>query len=346
MGKLGCLEFAHGSPSPDQAWPAVRNPWNPEHGFTGGSSTGSASAVAAGLVMGALGTDTGGSIRNPASFCGIAGLMPTYGRVSRKGVIPYSFSLDHCGPMAWTAEDCAIMLQAIAAYDPGDPGSADLPVPDYTADLNMGIRGMRIGVIRHFYESHLPPEDETRRAFETALQELTKLGALLEEVKLRELEDYDDCKVIISEAEFFAVHEKDLLERFQDYGANLRFRAVPGGLIRAVDYIQAQRQRAKLVAEMQTLFAGYDAMVTLCTYGPAPKMSADEPTHFFQRPNLTAVFNVTGNPAISICTGFDRMGLPLAMQIVGKPFDEATILRIAHAYEQATPWRRQRPALA
>ena len=346
LGKLGCLEFAHGSPSPDQAWPAVRNPWNPEHGFTGGSSTGSASAVAAGLVMGALGTDTGGSIRNPASFCGIAGLMPTYGRVSRKGVIPYSFSLDHCGPMAWTAEDCAIMLQAIAAYDPGDPGSADLPVPNYTADLNMGIRGMRIGVIRHFYESHLPPEDETRRAFETALQELTKLGALLEEVKLRELEDYDDCKVIISEAEFFAVHEKDLLERFQDYGANLRFRAVPGGLIRAVDYIQAQRQRAKLVAEMQTLFAGYDAMVTLCTYGPAPKMSMDEPTHFFQRPNLTAVFNVTGNPAISICTGFDRMGLPLAMQIVGKPFAEATILRIAHAYEQATPWRRQRPALA
>ena len=320
LGKLGCLEFAHGSPSPDQAWPAVRNPWNPEHGFTGGSSTGSASAVAAGLVMGALGTDTGGSIRNPASFCGIAGLMPTYGRVSRKGVIPYSFSLDHCGPMAWTAEDCAIMLQAIAAYDPGDPGSANLPVPNYTADLNMGIRGMRIGVIRHFYESHLPPEDETRRAFETALQELTKLGALLEEVKLRELEDYDDCKVIISEAEFFAVHEKDLLERFQDYGANLRFRAVPGGLIRAVDYIQAQRQRAKLVAEMQTLFAGYDAMATLCTYGPAPKMSMDEPTHFFQRPNLTAVFNVTGNPAISICTGFDRMGLPLAMQIVGKTF--------------------------
>jgi aspartyl-tRNA(Asn)/glutamyl-tRNA(Gln) amidotransferase subunit A len=345
LGKLGCLEFAHGSPSSDQAWPAVRNPWNTEHGFTGGSSTGSASAVAAGLVMGALGTDTGGSIRNPASFCGIAGLMPTYGRVSRKGVIPYSFSLDHCGPMAWTAEDCAIMLQAIAGYDSYDPGSANLPAADYTAALNGGMRGMRIGVIRHFYESHLPPEDETRRAFEAALQEFTKLGAVLEEVKLRELQEYDDCKVIIAEAEFFAVHEKDLLERFQDYGANLRFRAVPGGLIRAVDYIQAQRQRAKLVAEMQTLFAGYDAMATLCTYGPAPKMSMDEPTHFFQRPNLTAVFNVTGNPAISICTGFDRTGLPLAMQIVGKSFDESTILRIAHAYEQATPWRRQRPSL-
>src|SRR4030095_14324342 len=168
---------------------------------------------------------------------------------------------------------------------------------------------------------------------------------VLEEVRLRELEDYDDCKVIIAEAEFFAVHEKDLLERFQDYGANLRFRAVPGGLIRAVDYIQAQRQRAKLVAEMQTLFAGYDAMVTLCTYGSAPKMSMAEPTHFFQRPNLTAVFNVTGNPAISICTGFDRTGLPLAMQIVGKSFAEGTTLRLAPAYEQATPSRRLRPAL-
>ena len=346
LGKLGCLEFAHGSPSPDQAWPAVRNPWNLEHGFTGGSSTGSATAVAAGLVMGALGTDTGGSIRNPASFCGIAGLMPTYGRVSRRGVIPYSFSLDHCGPMAWTAEDCAIMLHAIAGYDPNDPGSANLRVPDYNAALNDGIHGLRIGVIRHFYEPHLPPEDETRRAFEAAWQELTKLGAVLEDVKLRELEEYDDCKVIIAEAEFFAVHEKDLIERYEDYGANLRFRALPGGLIRAVDYIQAQRQRAKLVAEMQTLFANYHAMVTLCTYGPAPKMSEDKSTHFFQRPNLTAVFNVTGNPAISICTGFDRTGLPLAMQIVGKPFDEATILSIAHAYEQATPWRRQRPALA
>jgi aspartyl-tRNA(Asn)/glutamyl-tRNA(Gln) amidotransferase subunit A len=345
LGKLGCLEFAHGSPSPDQAWPAVRNPWNPEHGFTGGSSTGSASAVAAGLVMGALGTDTGGSIRNPASFCGIAGLMPTYGRVSRRGVIPYSFSLDHCGPMAWTTEDCAIMLRAVAGYDPDDPGSANLAVPDYRAGLNDGIRGMRIGVIRHFYESHLPAGDETRGAFEAALQELAKLGALIEDVQLRELGDYDDCKVIISEAEFFAVHEKDLIERFEDYGANLRFRAIPGGLIRAVDYIQAQRQRHKLANEMQTLFDGYDAMATLCTYGPAPKMSTEEPTHFFQRPNLTAVFNVTGNPAISICTGFDRTGLPLAMQIVGKPFDEATILRIAHAYEQATPWRRYRPSV-
>ena len=346
LGKLGCLEFAHGSPSNDQAWPAVRNPWNPEHGFTGGSSTGSGTAVAAGLVMGALGTDTGGSIRNPASFCGIAGLMPTYGRVSRRGVIPYSFSLDHCGPMAWTAEDCAIMLQAIAGYDPDDPGSANLPVPDYTAALNNGIRGMRIGVIRHFYEPHLPAEDETRCAFEAASQELTKLGAVLEDVKLRELEEYDDCKVIIAEAEFFAVHEKDLIERLEDYGANLRFRALPGGLIRAVDYIQAQRQRAKLAAEMQTLFANYDAMLTLCTYGPAPRMTTDKPTHFFQRPNLTAVFNVTGNPAISICTGFDRTGLPLAMQVVGKPFDEATILRISHTYEQATPWRHRRPSLA
>ena len=345
LGKLGCLEFAHGSPSPDQAWPAVRNPWNTEHGFTGGSSTGSGAAVAAGLAMGALGTDTGGSIRNPAALCGIAGLMPTYGRVSRRGVIPYSFSLDHCGPMAWTAEDCAIMLQAIAGHDPDDPGSADVPVNDYTEHLKQDIQGKRIGVIRHFYESRLSAGDEMRLAFEAALSELSKLGAALEDVTLRELADYDDCKNIISEAEFFAVHEKDLLERPQDFGANLRFRAVPGGLIRAVDYIQAQRQRLKLATEMQTLFARFDAMVTLCTYSPAPRISADDPAQVLQRPNMTAAFNVTGNPAISICTGFDRTGLPLAMQIIGRRFDESTILRVAHAYEQATPWRRARPAL-
>ena len=152
--------------------------------------------------------------------------------------------------MAWTAEDCAIMLQTIAGYDADDPGSANLPVPNYTVGLNDGIRGMRIGLIRHFYEPHLPREDEMRRAFEAALQELVRLGAVLEDVELRELEEYDDCKVIIAEAEFFAVHEKDLVEKLDAYGANLRFRALPGGLIPAVDYIQAQRQRRKLAGEM------------------------------------------------------------------------------------------------
>ncbi len=345
LGKLGCLEFAHGRPSPDQAWPPVRNPWNTNHGFTGGSSTGSGAAVAAGLVMGALGTDTGGSVRNPAAFCGIAGLMPTYGRVSRKGVIPYSFSLDHCGPMAWTAEDCGLMLQTIAGYDPDDPSSMDLSVPNYDERLNDGIQGVRIGLISHFYNDHLSPEDEMRLALEGALTEISKLGARIEEVKLRSLQEYDACKLIISEAEFYAIHEKDLQERPQDYGGNLRFRALPGSLIRAVDYIQAQRKRLKMVSEMQTTFQNYDALVTLCTYRPAPEMGEVDSAALLPEPNMTLPFNLTGNPAISICTGFSRKGLPLAMQIVGRPFEEATILRIAHAYESTTPWRQGRPRL-
>src|SRR5262252_3375855 len=177
LGKLGCLEFAHGSPSADQAWSAVRNPWNPEHGFTGGSSTGSGTAVAAGLVMGALGTDTGGSIRNPASFCGIAGLMPTYGRVSRRGVIPYSYSLDHVGPMAWTAEDCAWILQMIAGYDSEDPGSVERPVPDFRAKFRDRLDGLRIGWIRHFYERDVMADAETREAINETVRTLRDLGA-------------------------------------------------------------------------------------------------------------------------------------------------------------------------
>ena len=151
LGKLACLEFAHGAPSPDQAFPPARNPWNTDHGFTGGSSTGSGTAVAAGLAMAALGTDTGGSIRNPAALCGTAGLMPTHGRVSRRGIIPYSFSLDSCGPLAWTVRDCALMLNAIAGYDAADPSSARLPVPDTVATLDSGADGFRIGVLRHHF---------------------------------------------------------------------------------------------------------------------------------------------------------------------------------------------------
>ena len=172
LGKLACLEFAHASPSSDQAWPQARNPWNRDYGFTGGSSTGSAAAVAAGFVLAALGTDTGGSVRNPASLCGISGLMPTYGRVSRRGVIPYSFSMDHVGPLAWTAQDCALILQAVAGYDPEDPGSADMPVPDFSAPLRRDLKGVKIGWVRHFYEKdrsrtrrRAPPWTKSRRSY-------------------------------------------------------------------------------------------------------------------------------------------------------------------------------------
>ncbi|MCZ6495418.1 MAG: amidase, partial [Alphaproteobacteria bacterium] len=241
LGKLACLEFAHGAPSPDQAFPPARNPWNRDHGFTGGSSTGSGAAVAAGLAMAALGTDTGGSIRNPAALCGTAGLMPTYGRVSRRGVIPYSFSLDSCGPLAWTVEDCALVLNTIAGHDPSDPGSAALPVDDFTDGLGDGIEGLRIGVLRHFFAEDMVADREMAASIDAALAVLAGLGAAVADARARPLMDYHDVKILIGESEFFAAHERDWMARAGDFGASLQYRTAEGGMIPAVDYLQAQR---------------------------------------------------------------------------------------------------------
>ena len=347
LGKLGCLEFAHASPTPDQAWPQVRNPWNTDHGFTGGSSTGSGAAVAAGFVPVAIGTDTGGSVRNPAALCGIAGLMPTYGRVSRRGVIPYSFSLDHVGPLARTARDCAIMLNAIAGYDVDDPGSADIAAPDFTGALNGDIRGLRVGLLRHFYEEEMIADDDTRAAMAETIGVLRDLGAVISEVRARPLLDYHDCKLIIAVAEFYSVHEADFAARFHDYGADLQTKAFQGAFLSASDYLQAQRVRRRLALGMQRTLEPFDVLLTASNFRPAPKIEAKprDSIEFFQKPNITAVFNVTGNPAICIANGFSAGGLPLSCQIVGKYFDEATVLRVADALERVTPWSKTRPVL-
>ena len=347
LGKLGCLEFAHASPTADQGWPQVRNPWNTDHGFTGGSSTGSGAAVAASLVPCAVGTDTGGSVRNPAALCGIAGIMPTYGRVSRRGVIPYSFSLDHVGPLAWTARDCAIMLEAMAGYDPEDPGSADAPAPQLVDALSGDIRGLRIGLLRHFYEEEMLADDDTRAAMNETIRVLRDLGAELTEIRARPLLDYHDCKLIIAVAEFWSVHEQEFAAKFHDYGADLQTKAFQGTFLSAADYLQAQRVRRRLAVEMQQTLAPFDVVLTASNFRPAPKIETKprDSTEFFQKPNITAVFNVTGNPAICIANGFSHDGLPLSCQIVGKYFDEATVLRVADAIERATPWRKRRPVL-
>ncbi|MDX1483708.1 MAG: amidase [Alphaproteobacteria bacterium] len=345
LGKLACLEFAHGAPSPDQAFPPARNPWNPDHGFTGGSSTGSGAAVAAGLAMAALGTDTGGSIRNPAALCGTAGLMPTYGRVSRRGVIPYAFSLDACGPLAWTVEDCALVLGAIAGFDAADPGSADLPVPDFTAGLGRGVAGARIGVLRHFFEDDMVADREMAASIDAALEVLAGLGARVSEARVHPLMDYHDVKTLIGEAEFFAAHEADWLARAGDFGASLQYRTAEGAMIPAVDYLQAQRARRHLATEMDAMFDDFDVLVTATVLDPAPPMARDGGGPRARKPNLTQPFNVAGVPALSVCTGFNAAGLPLAMQIAGRAFDEAAILGVGHAYESATPHRDRRPQL-
>jgi aspartyl-tRNA(Asn)/glutamyl-tRNA(Gln) amidotransferase subunit A len=343
-GKLATHEFAHGGPSFDLPWPPARNPWNREH-FTGGSSSGSGAAIAAGLVPAALGSDTGGSIRGPAALCGIVGLKPTYGLVSRHGVYTNSFSFDHAGPMTWTVEDCAILLQAIAGHDPKDPASASQPASGYRAALTSDIRGLRIGVVRHLHEDDCPVSAEVAAALETALGVLRPLGAELGEARLRPAQDYYDVKVTIAESELLAVHEAALRTRPGDFGEDFLGRGLPAVLVGARDYVQAQRERRRILAETKPVYEKFDVLVTATAGGPAPRLDAWRTIEFWRRPSLTTPFNVTGGPALAQCIGFSAGGLPLSMQIAGLPFAEATVLRAAHAYEQATEWRMRRPRL-
>lgn len=344
MGKLATHEFAHGGPSFDLPWPPARNPWNRDH-FTGGSSSGSGAAVASGMVLGALGSDTGGSIRGPAALCGLVGLKPTYGLVGRTGVMPNSYSFDHCGPLTWTVEDAAIMLQALAGYDARDPASVDVPLPDYRAALTGDVRGFRVGVVRHFYEDDLSATDEVRRALEAAIEVFRGLGAVVEDVKLPPLIDFNDVKILIAESELFSVHRAKLSTVPGDFGTDFLARALPAVMFDSVDYVDAQRRRRQLVDAMQPVYERFDVLLTAAAPSPAPRLDAHRSVAFWERPNLSTPFNVTGAPAMSVCCGFSSTGLPLGMQLAARPFDESTLLRAAHAYEQATPWRANRPAI-
>ncbi len=343
LGKLSTHEFAHGGPSFDLPWPAARNPWNRDH-ITGGSSSGSGAGVAAGLMMGSLGSDTGGSIRNPAALCGLVGLKPTYGLVSRAGVYTNSFSYDHAGPMTWTVEDCAIMLGAIAGHDPLDPASANRAVPDYRAALTGSIKGLRIGVLRHLYEEDVPTQPAVKAAMEAAFDVLRGLGAVLEDVRIRNAHDYHDVKITGAESELYAVHEPVLRKRLADFGEDFLGRALGALLISSSDYVQASRQRRLMIAEMQPVYEKYDVLLTAAP-GPAGRLDAWRTINFWEKTSLTTPFNVLGGPALAQCIGFTDDGLPMSMQVAGRPFDDATVLRVAHAYEMATPWRSRRPVL-
>jgi aspartyl-tRNA(Asn)/glutamyl-tRNA(Gln) amidotransferase subunit A len=342
LGKLATHEFATGGPSYDLPWPPANNPWLLDR-FPGGSSSGAAAAVAAGLAPGAMGSDTGGSIRLPAAFCGLAGLKPTFGRVSKRGVLPLSWSLDNCGPLTWTVVDCAIMLQVIAGYDRLDPSSANCPVPDYRDGIEDGIAGMRIGLVRHFYERDAIADPAMIEAMNTAVQVLQDLGAEVVDVELPSLEQYQACNRIITMSEAFAIHEHHLAHRPEAYGAVTRYRILPGAMISAADYLAALRQQRECTAQTLAVLNTVDVLLTATIYGPAPVQAAMRAEANFARPPLANPFNLTQLPAISICNGFSEEGLPLAMQIAGRRFDEATCLKVARAYEKATPWRQRRP---
>jgi aspartyl-tRNA(Asn)/glutamyl-tRNA(Gln) amidotransferase subunit A len=345
MGKLATHEFAIGGPSFDLPWPPARNPWNPEH-FTAGSSSGTGAAVAAGLALGGTGSDTGGSIRGPAALCGIAGIKPTYGLSSRRGVLPLSQTLDHTGPMAWTVQDCALLLQAMAGHDPLDPASADRPAANLTADLDKGFKGLRIGVIRHFHEVDNPVSPATKQGIDDALRLFRSHGAEIRDVTLSPMADYNAPGWVILTAEAYSVHEPWLRERFSDYGELMRDRLALGALLRASEYVQALRRRRVLCQEMREAMADLDILITASAQGEAPRISDLPKWGMFEKPSFTMPFNLTGLPALSVCTGYGIGGLPVGMQIVGKPFAEATVFRAGHAYETATNWRARRPGIA
>ena len=342
LGKLATHEFAFGGPSFDLPWPPARNPWNTDH-FTAGSSSGTGAAVAAGLILGGTGSDTGGSIRGPAALCGISGIKPTYGLSSRAGILPLANSLDHAGPMAWTAEDCALLLQGFAGYDPADPASVNRPVANFSADLGKGAKGLRIGVVRHFFEDDHRVSDATLAGINAAMDFYRQEGAEMCEVKLSPMGTYHAPGYLIMITEAFALHAPWLRTRYNDYAEMFRDRVAMAALVTGSDITQAQRQRRVLCQEMAAAMADLDILVTASAPGEAPLIADVPKWTSMEKPSFTMPFNLTGFPAISVCTGFGAGGLPVAMQLVGKPFAETTVFRAAHAYERATQWRRRRP---
>lgn len=341
-GKLATHEFAIGGPAFDLPFPPARNPWNPEH-HPGGSSSGAGTSVAAGMVPAALGSDTGGSVRNPASCCGIVGIKPTYGRVSRMGVVPLSFSLDNVGPLTRTVEDNALMLGTIAGFDPKDPASDRRPVPDYAQGMRGGVKGLKIGLIRHFYNEDLIADEEMAGSIEATAKLLESMGAEVKEIRLPPLSQYAACNRVILLSEAYAIHQKDLQTRPGDYSATTRRRILPGAFMSGADYVNALRMREKLVAAFNEAMEGLDAAVTASSMEPPVNMADMQEVERTYARQARAPFNLIGNPAIAIPSGMHSSGLPLALQIVGRAFDESMCFRVAWAVEQELNVGIQRP---
>jgi aspartyl-tRNA(Asn)/glutamyl-tRNA(Gln) amidotransferase subunit A len=336
LGKLNTHEYAIGGPSFDLPYPPARNPWNLEH-FTGGSSSGCGAAVGSGLVRVALGTDTGGSIRSPACYCGVIGLKPTYGFVSRRGAYPLSYSLDHCGPVTRTVKDSALVMQVIAGYDPLDPSSADVPIPNFSASIGQDLQGLKIGYTRQLFAKVDGVCPNLVACMDSAAQRIAELGARVEEVILPDYELFKACGRIIMIAEGYAIHEEQLKARPFDYGRYTYQRLIAGAMISAADLTQAFRLRRELTLLLnKAMLARNDALITATALGPAPRLDEfplDWPPPSHAVAVQTAPFNVTGNPCLTVPAGFSPEGLPYGMQVTGRVFDEPTVFRIAAAFE-------------
>jgi aspartyl-tRNA(Asn)/glutamyl-tRNA(Gln) amidotransferase subunit A len=337
LGKLATHEFAIGGPSFDLPFPPSRNPWNPQH-ITGGSSSGSATAIAARMVRMAMGSDTGGSIRGPAAWCGLVGIKPTYGRVSRRGVFPLSWTLDHCGPLSRSVEDAAITVQVLAGHDPQDCASADVPVPDYRAGLMRGVGGLRIGVPRAFFATAPAAMPAVIAGIDRTIALLRDAGATVEDVMLPDYALFSAAGRVIMMAEAFAIHQADMQNRLLDYGEITANRFVLGAAITAADYINALRARRELTDAVNAMLGRYDALLTASALNTAPRFDAAPDALSSASPMQTIPFNVTGHPAMSVPVGLAQSELPISVQIVGRPFDEAMVFRIGQAIEQLSAW--------
>ena len=335
LGKLSTHEFAIGGPSFDLPWPPARNPWNPAH-HPGGSSSGSGSGLAAGLFPMALGTDTGGSVRNPASACAVVGTKPTYGLVSRRGVFPLAFTLDHVGPMTRTVKDNALMLGALAGHDPLDPASVPSPQKgDYIKAVEHGVRGLCIGFVRHFHEKDVPADPEIVAALDRVALTLRSEGAEVIDVKLPALEDFAAVNRVLLQSEAWSIHSERLKDRPGDYGRLTRRRLMSGAFMGSGDYVLASRRRSQMIGEVEAVLRQVD--ILLCASSMDPPCRIDQPEAIertYMRQARTP-FNVTGHPALAMPTGLSREGLPLAVQFVARYFDEATLFRVARAWERA-----------
>ncbi|WP_372624128.1 amidase [Falsiroseomonas sp.] len=343
--KLATHEFAIGGPAFDLPFPPARNPWNTAH-HPGGSSSGSGSSVAAGILPAALGSDTGGSVRNPASQCGIVGLKPTYGLVSRRGVFPLAYTLDHVGPMTRDVASNALLLNAMAGHDPADPGSALRRPENYARHLRKGLKGLKIGYVRHFHETDDPATSEIAASLDAAAKLLAREGAVVKTVSLPPLGEFGAVNRVISLAEAASIHGRWLRERPDGYSDLTRKRLLPGLFLRAEEYVQAQRRRRELIAAVEDAFTGVDLLLTASSMDPACRIDDPEAIELTYPRQARTPFNVTGHPALTVMCGLSKAeGLPLALQLAGRFFDEATLYRAAAAYERAAPWKDRRPSL-
>ncbi|ANN73794.1 amidase [Bordetella bronchialis] len=347
LGKLNTWEYGTGNGGVyfDLPFEPARNPWDLSR-FTGGSSTGAGAAVAAGTAMIALGSDTTGSVRLPAAACGLQGMKPTYGRVSRHGILPNCYTMDTPGPLTWTVEDSAIVLGAIAGRDTRDPASADRAVPDYRECLDEGVAGMTIGMMRDVGATPGSIDAANAAALDNMAHVLRDAGARIVDVALpAPIDEYRSVTSVINWTESLSIHEEDFVRRAPDMGYALRDKLMSGAMTRAVDYVAAQRRRRELADATDAVVRSVDALIAPCAFRVAPAFDDQAAMRAYTRENACPPFNASGHPAMTVCTGYDADGLPTNAQIVGRWFDEARVFRVARAYECATPWRERRPLL-